>query len=79
MRWERDGAQKKRRGAEAELERVRSENARPKQIIEELRGDLANVSEHAELERMRAEVAKLGPRVTEQDAKIGRLAQIECC
>jgi hypothetical protein len=42
-------------------------------FLEELRRDVANqVSEHAELERLRAEVAKLGPLVTEQAAEIKR-------
>jgi septal ring factor EnvC (AmiA/AmiB activator) len=79
VRWDRDDAKKQRREAEAELERVRSENASQKEIIEELRRDVAQrVSEHAELGRLRTEVAMLVPRVTEQAAEIKRLTQIGC-
>jgi chromosome segregation ATPase len=80
VRREQDDAQKKHGEAEAELELARGENESNKEIIEALRRELANhASEHAELERLRTEVAKLGPRVTEQAMEIKRLMQIECC
>jgi hypothetical protein len=43
-------------------------------MIESLRRDLADYrSEHAQLEKRRAEVGTLGPRVTKEDAEFKRL------
>jgi hypothetical protein len=79
VRRERDNAKKQRTAAEAELERVRGEDESNKQIVEGLRRELAiHVSAHAEFERLRTEVAVLGPRVTEQATEIKRLTQIGC-
>jgi hypothetical protein len=58
---------------------VQSEVEKQKETIEELRRGLTNYSpEHAELDRLRDEIATLGRRVREQAAGIKRLTQIEC-